>query len=206
VLWGDRELYNNGGQQCDRCHAVNCPGVLHRWQAATWRTLHYRSLGNFIVMWWMLRCRSPESFVVMVYRRDFFFSYLTLHLVSVASRVFKAFSASSCAQQMMIHVMSTSARERGRKISRRREENAPIERRHWLLLLETSWKKRGSFASTKLQRCCYYHMKKKNMRPRHCIHQDILMVVIVAAISIDQTFPRITMRESGFNKFPSLFT
>ncbi len=43
-------------------------------------------------------------------------------------------------------------------------------------------------------------------RPRRCIHRDILVVVVAATAAADQVLPRVTMRESGFNKFPSLLT
>ncbi len=74
-------------------------------------------------------------------------------------------------QQMMIHATSTSARERGLKVSRRREENALTEHRHQLLLPETSRRRRCSSASTEPQRCCHchYHMKKKKMLQQYCI-------------------------------------
>jgi SHAQKYF class myb-like DNA-binding protein len=43
-------------------------------------------------------------------------------------------------------------------------------------------------------------------RRRRCIHRDILVVVVAGAAAADQALPRVTMRESGFNKFPSLLT
>ncbi len=80
-------------------------------------------------------------------------------------------------------------------------ENASAGRRSW------SWcSTAGVSKKSRLTREISERRSDPTYRPRRCIHRDILVVVVAAAAAADQALPRVTMRESGFNKFPSLLT